>query len=185
MARPSFTITYTEPRSRLTNFFRYILAIPHLLISWAWGYLTNILTVLQWFVVLFTGKRNEGMWKMQNAWLGYAARVNSYFGLMFDQWPNIGPEPNGEPISYSFQYEASANRLSNFFRILWIIPAAVIALVFLVVAYIATVVCWFVILVTGNQPRGLFDLLAKVHSYMVQLNAYWMLMTDDYPKYGV
>lgn len=65
MARPQFTITYTSPRSRVTNFFRYLLAIPHLLIAGAWQYLANILTFLQWWVVLFTGKRNEGMWKLR------------------------------------------------------------------------------------------------------------------------
>ena len=184
MARPSFTITYSAPRDRVTNFFRYFTAIPHLVIVAAWQYLTNALTFLQWFVVLFTGKRHEGMWKLQNAWLGYAARVYSYVGLMYDKWPNIGTEPNGEPTSYSFQYEAPANRVSNFFRIIWIIPAAIVGIAVGIAASVLVVICWFVILFTGNQPRGMFDLLARVHSYMVQLNAYGMLMTDDYPRFG-
>jgi len=161
MSTPEYSISYTAERSRLSTLFRLILVIPHSIISNAWNYLVQVLTFFQWFVIIITGGRNEQMWKLQNAWLGYAARVYSYEGLMFDKWPNIGA------------------------GILWIIPAAAVALVFLVVAYIAIVVCWFAILATGNQPRGLFDLLAKVHSYMVQLNAYWMLMTDDYPKYGV
>lgn len=184
MARPSYTITYTEPRSRLTNFFRSLLAIPHMLISGVWGYLANILTFFQWFVVLFTGKRNEGIWKMQNSWLGYAARAWSYYSLMYDQWPNIGSEPAGEPTSYSFEYTAEASRLSNFFRMLWVIPAAIIALVLLIGAYVTLVLSWFAILLMGKQPRGLFNYLAKVHGYMVQMNAYAMLMTDDYPTYG-
>lgn len=184
MSRPEYSISYTAERSRLSTLFRLILVIPHSVISNAWNYLVQVLTFFQWFVIIITGGRNEQMWKLQNAWLGYAARVSSYEGLMFDKWPNIGAEPNGEPTSYSFQYEKSASRLSNFFRMILVIPALIIAMLVLIVGLLATVVSWFAILITGKHPKGLFDSLLKVHRYMVDLNAYVMLMTDDYPKYG-
>lgn len=183
MARPEYSITYTTPRSRAKTFFRLILVIPHSIISNAWNYLVQVLTFFQWWVILFTGGRNEQMWKLQNAWLGYAARVNSYQSLMFDKWPNIGPEPNGEPTTYSFHFEKSASRLSNFFRILLVIPAAILALLVMIIAVIATIVSWISILITGIHPRPLFDVVLKTHRYMLGLNAYVLLMTDDYPKY--
>ena len=184
MSRPEFSITNTPERSRVSTLFRLVLVIPHSIISNAWNYLVQILTFFQWWVILFTGGRNEQMWKLQNAWLGYAARVNSYQGLMFDKWPNIGPEPNGEPTTYSFQFEKSASRLSNFFRLLLVIPAAILAMLVLLVGVLATIVSWFAILITGKHPGGLFDAMLKVHRYMVDFNAYVLLMTDDYPKFG-
>lgn len=184
MSRPNYSITYTAQRSRASTLFRYFLALPHAIISNAWNSLAQVLTFFQWWVILFTGRRNESMWKLQNAWLGYAARVNSYQSLMFDKWPNIGPEPQGEPTTYSFEFERDASRLSNFFRFIIVIPALVVALVVLLLALAATVLSWFAILITGTHPEGLFTTVLKVHRYMVQLNAYVMLMTDDYPKFG-
>jgi hypothetical protein len=183
MSAAQFSVQYTEPRNRLTNLVRGIMVIPHVIVMNAWQYLAQVLGFIQWWIILFTGKRNRGIWNMQNAWLGYAARVNAYWSLMFDKWPNIGPEPNGEPTSYSFNYNEQAHRVSNFFRIIWAIPALLIAFFIMVGATVITIVCWFVIVLSGKQPRGLFGFLNKVHQFMTQLNSYLLLMTDSYPKY--
>ena len=183
MTAAQFSVAYTEPRNRLTTFFRTILVIPHAIVMNAWQYLAQVLGFIQWWIILFTGKRNQSIWNLQNAWLGYAARVNAYWSLMYDKWPNIGVEPNGEPTSYSFEYEAKANRLSNFFRIIWAIPALIIGLIVLIGAAIVVILCWFAIIITGKQPRGMFDFLNKVHQFMTRVNAYLLLMTDTYPKF--
>ncbi len=183
MSAAQFSVTYTEPRSRVTNLFRGILVIPHYIIMSAWQYLAQILAFVQWWIILFTGKRNEGIWKLQNAWLAYAARVNAYWSLMFDKWPNISAEPNGEPTTFSFTYEQKAKRLSNFFRIIWAIPALIISFFILIGALIVTIICWFAIIISGKQPQGMFNFLNKVHQFMTQLNSYVLLMTDTYPKY--
>ena len=65
MSTIGYDVTYQEQRNRLTTAFRFILAIPHLIVSQAWGYLAQILGVIQWFVIVFTGKRNEGMFNLQ------------------------------------------------------------------------------------------------------------------------
>ena len=64
------------------------------------------------------------------------------------------------------------------------IPAAIVAIFVMIMAVVVTVVAWFAILFTGKHPRGMFDAVLKVHRYIVQLNSYVLLMTDDYPKYG-
>ena len=58
-----------------------------------WGYLAEILAVVQWFIVLFTGKRNQGLWDLQWAWLGYDSRVYGYVYLLFDPYPAFGTDP--------------------------------------------------------------------------------------------
>lgn len=183
MSAPTFTIDYTAPRSRVTNFFRGILYIPHYVIEYAWRALAGVLAVVQWVVILFTGKRNQGIWNLQRAYLGYAARTYAYYGLMFDTWPNIGPEPNGEPTHFSFEYQAEANRLTNFFRIIWLIPTLIVAVFVLLVAIVVTIASWFAVLVTGNQPRGMFGFLARTHAYMTHITACSLLMSDVRPKF--
>jgi hypothetical protein len=184
MSNPEFTVTNLSPRSRISTFFRLILVIPHAIIDQVWQYLAQILTLFQWFIILFTGKRSKAMWKLQNAYLGYSTRVGAYLGLMFDKWPAIGPDPKGEPVTYSFEFESKASRVSNFFRIFWLIPALIIAL-FVVIAYtLATIVSWFVIVLTGRHPDGLFNFMLKSHRFMLHITACIFLMTDDYPKFG-
>ena len=183
MSKPVFTIDYTEPRSRVTNLFRAILYVPHYVIEYAWRALVQVVAVVQWFIILFTGKRNEAIWNLQRDYLAYAARTYSYYGLMFDKWPNIGPEPKGEPTQFSFDYQAEANRLTNFFRFIWLIPTLIVAIFVLTVAFVFTVLSWFAIIVTGRQPRALFGFLSKTHAFMVHLTACGLLMSDVRPKF--
>ena len=39
-----------------------------------WYYAVEIVSVIQGFIQVFTGKRNEGCSTSQNRWLGYAPR---------------------------------------------------------------------------------------------------------------
>jgi hypothetical protein len=184
MAQALFTVEYSADRSRIKNLFRVILVIPHMILVQAWQYLVQVVTLFQWLIILFTGKRNQAIWKLQNDWLAYASRVWSYYSVMYDKWPNIGAEPNGEPTSYSFEYSAQANRLTNFFRILWLIPSIIIGLFVLVGAAVCTVLAWFAIVITGRHPRGLFDFVMKSHQFVIRLQSCALLMTDTRPKFG-
>lgn len=184
MSQPSFFVSPSQQQSRLLCFFRGLLVIPHHIVMAIWQYVVQIVTFFQWWIVLFTGKRSEGIWKMQNSWLGYATRVWSYYGLMYDQYPNFGPTQGSEPVTYSFEYTASASRLTNFFRFLMIIPAIIVAFFVMIAALLAVACAWFAILFTGKHPAGLFGFQLKVHQYMTRVSAYSMLMTDTYPKYG-
>lgn len=184
MTEPTFTIDYTEPRSRLRVFFRAVLYVPHYVIEYAWRALAQVLAVIQWFVIVFTGRRNQGIWNLQCAYLGYAARTNSYYGLMYDAWPNIGAEPAGEPTHFSFEYRAEANRLTTFFRIFWLLPTLIVAIFVLTGALVCVVLSWFAIVISGKHPRGLFDFLARTHTFMVRITACALLMGDVRPRFG-
>lgn len=183
MSEPFFDIAYSESRSRLTVAFRYILAIPHILIAAAWGYFAQILGVVQWFVVLFTGRRNEGIWNLQHSWLAYSARVSGYESLLFDEWPAIGPDSGDEPTVFAMAYEADANRLTNALRFLWIIPAAIMLFLVGIGALFVLIASWFAIVVTGQHSRGMWDFLLRYVRFSIRVGAYSNLMTDEYPRW--
>jgi hypothetical protein len=179
-----YDVTYQEQRNRLTTAFRFILAIPHLVVSQVWGYLAQILGVIQWFVIVFTGKRNEGMFNLQQSWIGYYSRVVGYAGLLYDPYPAFGTDPGNAPVRTEISYEESANRLTTALRFLWIIPAAIIYIFVAIGGAVVTLISWFAILFTGKQPRGMWDFELKVLRFSLQLQAYSLLMTDTYPKFG-
>lgn len=184
--RVDFEIRYVEERNRLTTGFRLILAIPHLVFSAVWGYAVELAAVIQWFIVLFTGKRNKGIWDFQNQWLSYTARVNGYANLMYDEYPPFGADSAGvTPTRYAFVGEEPADRLTNGLRIIWAIPAILISVVLLIGALFVTIASWFVIVFTGRHPDGMFRFVHGALRYQLQTHSYALLMTDAYPSYEI
>ncbi|MEY2524180.1 MAG: hypothetical protein QOJ66_2745 [Ilumatobacteraceae bacterium] len=184
MSAVGYDVTYQEQRNRLTTAFRFILAIPHLIVSQVWGYLAQIVGVIQWFIIVFTGKRNQGLWNLQQSWLGYYSRVVGYLSLLYDPYPAFGTDPGNAPVRTEISYEESANRLTNVLRFLWIIPALIVAIFVGIASAVVTLISWFAILFTGKQPKGMWDFVLKAVRYTLQLQSYALLMTDDYPKFG-
>ena len=184
MSSFTYDVGYEEGRNRLTVAFRILLAIPHLIVSQVWGYLAQILAFIQWFVILFTGKRNEGMWNLQQSWLSYYARVMGYTELLYDQYPAFGTDPGTVPVRSAISYEESANRLTSALRLIWIIPAAIIGAIMGIAAFVVVVISWFSIVITGKQSRGMWDFVLKVMRFTLQVQSYGLLMTDTYPKFG-
>jgi hypothetical protein len=179
-----YDVTYQEQRNRLTTAFRFILAIPHLIVSQVWGYLAEIVGVIQWFIIVFTGKRNQGLWNLQQSFLGYYSRVLGYVSLLYDPYPAFGTDPGNAPVRTEISYEESANRLTSGLRFLWIIPALIIAIFVGIASAVVTLISWFAILFTGKQAKGMWDFVLKSVRYTLQLQSYALLMTDDYPKFG-
>ena len=153
MSNIGYDVAYQEQRNRLTVAFRIILAIPHLIVSQVWGYLAQIVSVIQWFVVVFTGKRNEGLWNLQQSWLVYYGRVLGYTSLLYDQYPAFGTDPGNVPVQTAISFEETGNRLTTGLRFLWIIPAAIVAIFVGIGGAVGTVISWFAILFTGSR-RG-------------------------------
>jgi hypothetical protein len=168
----------------LTVAFRLIWAIPHLIIAQVWGYLANILGVIQWFVILFTGKRNEGMWKLQQSYVYYYCRVIGYVSLLFDQYPAFGTDPGSAPVRSDIAFEESADRLSSALRFIWVIPAAIIGFFVAIASEVVLIISWFAIVITGKQSKGMWDFVLKAARFGFQVQTYLLLMTDTYPKFG-
>jgi hypothetical protein len=184
MSRFTYDVGYEETRNRTTVAFRIIMAIPHLIVASLWRELTQLLAVIQWFIILFTGKRNEGIWRLQQSYLYYYCRVLGYVALLYDQYPAFGTDPGPVPVRSEISYEESANRLTSVLRLIWAIPAVIIAAVVGIGAYVVVLISWFAIVITGKQSRGMWDFVLKVLRFTFQLESYVFLMTDTYPKFG-
>ncbi|MCU1359813.1 MAG: hypothetical protein JWN99_1102, partial [Ilumatobacteraceae bacterium] len=127
MAGVTYDASYTEQRNRLTVAFRIILAIPHLIVSGLWYYVVEFLAVVQWVIILFTGKRNEGIFNFQRNWFEYYGRVTSYAWIQHDVFPPFGTDAGAVPVRTTVENDQPVNRLSNALRVLGAIPAFVVA----------------------------------------------------------
>ena len=66
------------------------------------------------------------------------------------------------------------------------IPDYVVLIVLWLAAFVAIVVAWFAILLTGRYPRALFDFVVGVARWSLRVGAYaFLLVTDQYPPFSL
>ncbi|CAB4543543.1 MAG: DUF4389 domain-containing protein [Actinobacteria bacterium] len=178
-------IPYSDTRNRVTVLVRIILVIPHLVVAYVLNIVAQLATFAHWFIQLITGARNEAIADFVGKVLSYQARVVTYLGLMYDEYPGFFDDQGKTPVQIGLPpTDAPVNRLTVGLRFLWIIPAAIIAALIGIAIQVLTIVCWFAIVITGKMPQGMYDFLMKGHRYSLQVNAYGLLLTDTYPKYA-
>src|SRR3954468_21457067 len=76
-----------EGRNRLTSFFRYIVAIPWLIVAYIYGIVAEIAAIIAWFAIVFTGKYPEGLYNFNAGYLRMSSRTNSFMYLLTDEFP--------------------------------------------------------------------------------------------------
>ena len=75
------------------------------------------------------------------------------------------------------------SRAKTLFRIILAIPIVILRYVMGLLLEIGAVAAWFIVLVTGKMPRGLFDLMVLANSYTARSDAYLYLLTETYPPF--
>lgn len=89
------------------------------------------------------------------------------------------------PVTYDAVYQERRSRLSVFFRIVLVIPHAIVAyLVFLALCF-TSLAAWVVVSVTGRYPRGLYDVNAGAVRWIARYTAFAYLLTDTFPPFGL
>jgi hypothetical protein len=170
-------------RSRLTVFFRLLLALPHLVWATLWSYAVFFAAVTQWFFMLFAGRPALPLRRFIGAWVRYQAQVYAYLLLAANPFPGFVGDP-GYPLEVEIEPPGPQRRLVTFFRLFLVFPALIVAYALAVLAFVAAVLGWFASLVLGRMPQGLRSSVAFVVHYWAQVYAYVYLVTERYPYSG-
>jgi Domain of unknown function (DUF4389) len=88
------------------------------------------------------------------------------------------------PVTFEADYHERQSRLTTFFRIILIIPVAIVLYVFGIVASVAILIAWFAIVITGRYPKGLYTFVADFNRFVARVTAYGVLLTDTYPPFS-
>ena len=94
-----------------------------------------------------------------------------------------GDTGRADEILLAFRGPASQNRLTVLVRIILAIPQLVVLWVLSIAAEVVVIVCWFAALVLGRLPEGLAGFLAGYLRWAARVQAYLLLLTDDYPPF--
>jgi len=81
------------PQSRVTVFFRLLLAIPALMIVYVFRAVNQIVALIGWFYCLATGHMHEGMRDISAWMLRYELQAYGYIFLLTGRYPNFAGAP--------------------------------------------------------------------------------------------
>jgi hypothetical protein len=180
----TFECDYVEKRSRLTTFFRWLLAIPHLIVVTFYGLAAAVVVIVAWFALLFTGRWPRGMYDFVAGFWRYATAVYGYWYLLTDAYPPFGPDVDAYPVRLNVgPPKDEYNRLKVLFRIILMIPVYIIAYAMSIVAQVGSFLAWFAIVILGRQPKGLQDMTVLGLSYQQRAYTYMSLITEDWPPF--
>jgi Domain of unknown function (DUF4389) len=175
-----------EGRNRLTSFFRYIVAIPWLIVAYIYGIVAEIVAIIAWFAIVFTGKYPEGLYNFNAGYLRMSSRTNSFLYLLTDEFPPFGGEEGaGYPIRIGVPAPLGQyNRLKTGLRLIIGIPVMLLAIVQAIILYVVAIIAWFAILFTGKLGEGLFNPMRSAMAYLTRTTGYFLLITEDYPPFS-
>jgi hypothetical protein len=180
----SFSADYVEGRSRLTTFFRLILAIPHFIVLFVFAIVALVVVVISWFAIVFTARYPDGLYGLVSRFVLYGTQVTAYATLLTDVYPAFGGSAD-YPIAITFSGPLDRySRLKTGFRFILEIP--ILLLRYYVVGpliELGAIGAWFVIVITGRMPRGLQDVLVLGSSWVARSDAYLFLLTETYPPF--
>jgi Domain of unknown function (DUF4389) len=195
-------------RSRLTVFFRLLLAIPHIIWLILWGIAVFFVAILSWFIVLFTARLPEGLHGFSAAYVRYGTHVYGYVLLAANPFPGFTGTEGTYPIDLEIDPPAPQSRWKTGFRIILAIPALLLSAALvngsgggggggttsngseeayyywggsMGLAFSIAFLAWFACMVRGRMPNGFRDALAYALRYSAQTYGYLLFLTDRYP----
>lgn len=170
---------------------QWLLALPHILILGVLGAVSQIVSIISWLAILFTGKLPAGLAQVQAMYLRYSLRTNAYIGFLIDQYPPfafdaVNEDQGGHPASLSVSPALEGrNRLTCFFRIILMIPALIFAIIIGIIAVICSILGFFAVLFTGRWPEGLRNFVVANLRISARYGAYASFLTDQYPPFSL
>jgi hypothetical protein len=171
-------------RSRLTVFFRLLLAIPHFVWLVLWGIAAFFAVIANWFVTLVRGRPAAPLHRFLSALVRYQTHVYSFVQLVANPFPGFTGRRGSYPVEVDTPPPERQNRWRTGFRIVLAVPALMVSGALATTAYLAALLSWFYALFRGRVPRGLRNLGAFQLRYSAQVFGYLYLLTDCYPYSG-
>ena len=197
-----FSVDYPDRTlNRATTFFRIIVAIPILVVlgavsagTWEWtsdnGTTTGtagaggLLFFGPLLMIVFRQKYPRWWFDWNLELQRFSNRVGVYLALMDDRYPSTDDE---QSVHLDYAYPDATRDLNRWLPLVkWLlaIPHFIILVVLNVAAFVAVVLAWVAILVTGRYPRGLFAFVEGVFRWDNRVIAYALtLVTDTYPPF--
>ena len=170
---------------------QWLLAVPHLLIAWALRSLRQVLTLISFFMVLFTTQIPRPLFDAIVMTYRYEWRAMSYVLFMHEDYPPFDFDPSSdddgmEPhTSLRLTYPEHLERWKPLYKWFLAIPQYFVVAALFVAAGMGIIVGLLAVLVSGEYPGRIRDFIVAVYRYSLRVEAYVGFLTDRYPPFSL
>jgi hypothetical protein len=191
----------SKPLSRLSTAFRFIVAIPIVVlltmlsgeafresdISAGNSLVIGGAAVFIPLVLMLVFRQKYPRWWFD--WnlnlMRFSNRVTAYLALLDDRYPSTDEEQSVH-LDFAYPDTHQMNRWLPLVKWILAIPHYFVLFFLGLGALVAVVIAWFAILFTGTYPRSLFDYVVGVLRWSNRVNGYaFTLVTDQYPPFSL
>lgn len=197
-------------RRRLSGLLRLLVALPHLVFTGgpslfgmvlspllivaglapltiplsigAFGVIVALATIVAWFAILATRRHPRDLREVAVFYLGWRAKVVAYSLLLRDEFPSFGYGDYPATLSLPPPL-ATRDRFSVALRLPLLLPHLPMLALLNAALTVVSVVAWLTVSLVARYPRPLYDFGAAVVGYSLRLEAYLLLLHDDYPPF--
>ena len=114
----------------------------------------------------------------------FTTRINAYLFLLRDDYPSTDER---QAVTVDIDYPDAQNDLNPvlpLFKWFLAIPHYIVLSVLGIAGTVVVVLGWFVVLITGTLPMGMFRFLEGLMRWGLRVTAYaFLLTTDRYPPF--
>lgn len=92
-----------------------------------------------------------------------------------------------KPVVLEIQYPQKVSRVLNFLifiKLILAIPHFIVVWLYGIAFSVTAIIAWVAILFTGRYPKGLFNFAVGYLRWLVRLNAYLLMLRDEYPPFN-
>ncbi|MDH7516284.1 MAG: DUF4389 domain-containing protein [Bacteroidota bacterium] len=187
MAMYPATVSIKRPEisSRLLLFLRPILLFPHLGWVLLYSIAAGLVSLAALCAIIVVGRNPRPTWEFGVRYLRYVTRLSAYASLLTDVYPPFHSREEGlYPVRIRIEYPQKIYRFQALFRGLILIPQFFFGVGYsFVMMFVAFAVFW-VVLFRGRIPEGLWGLVQRYFVWQYRLNAYVLLLIDEYPPFN-
>ena len=165
--------------------------IPHYIISYVLQIVARVVFIIYWFILVFTGKLNRGLYDLMAMYERYNTRASGFLVGFSEVYPPFdfasGPHDNNAYPPIRLNLPEPPETVSRVAALNWIlaIPHYIVVAIFGIGAAVVAIVGWFAVLFTGAWPSGMRDFLVRFENYYFRVWTYVTMVENDYPKFGL
>lgn len=168
-------------RPRLLVFFRFLLALPHLVWLTLWSALALLAALAGWLVAPFPGRLPGPLHRFLAAYVRYATHVTAFLFLIGGPFPGFVGAEGSYPVDVRIDPPTRQGRWSLVLRGFLVLPAFFLSAAYSGIMFMVAVLGWWSSMVRGRMPEGMTNLGAVSLRYQAQTWGYALLLTGRYP----
>ncbi|MGW7548206.1 DUF4389 domain-containing protein [Streptomyces sp. NPDC054770] len=179
--RPALDIPAPGPQRRWTVLLRWLLLVPQYVVLCVLGIAAFFVTVAGWFAALVLGRLPDPIASFLGKYLAYETRIAASSLLLVDRYPPFALTAPDYPVRIELR-PTTLNRFAVLFRLILMIPAAIIANLAATGWFVIGWIFWIITIVLGRLPGPVFGATAAVARYRMRFGAYTSMLSPVYPK---